>query len=568
MKSNRFVLFLGRQLAGLRAGAARFSPVYAAAGVCYFSLCGLILDFGRSWNQLFTAVSEACVWAMLAGLCARLFCEKAPQHPVKRLPWAAALGAGLISGVALILYELDTAWVALVYFGGVLAGICAAVWLLYRPENESTLFAHLVKSAVFCGAVALLVTGGLAVCLLACDALLFSVDGDFLLCLLIMPWVLLLPSLFCAQLPACDQAPALPKAYTVLVEYVVLPLYLLLIGILYGYIGKIIFRWAMPAGRMNWYASLALAGYLFFWLGLRHSESRWVRSVLRWGWAGMLPIVTVQLVGIVIRLRAYGLTAARYAGLLCLAVGLAGLILAAKNAAPRLLFAAFAAAVLLGSCTPLNILDLPRFTHAKRTEAVLARYNLWDGTAMHRLEGEIPEADAQTIRDSWRYLRHTSDKAMWESPLTALLSNMDSSQFENTLGFSSEQPDSYRNTYRSLSLYGSDVIPVEGYSRAYPFTRYAYRGDESIGLWFTQSWDDGTTMQWDTTDYLAHLVDTYPTDTHHETLRYEDRFVKLNATQTLYIQTVYIGMENDLYQSVDITGYLLVAPLAESEATP
>ena len=280
---------LGRLLQTTRAGAGRFTPVFAGALVLYLSTCLFITGSYESRYSLCACVQAGAGWFMLFGLLGQLLREKS-SLACPWLPWVTAaiggaVGGGLFAAVLLPDPPPDALWAAMLYGGVTLAGLAAAVFLLYTDANKDSLFAALGKNLLFTGAVCGIVTAGLSLCLVAIDQLLVPVAEAVLLRVLPFPWMALLPCLFCAQLPQIGQASPLPRGLKLALGRAALPLYLVLIGILYGYLAKILFTWNMPSGTVNWFASLALAGYLFFWLALRQDAAPWVQKVLRWGWA-------------------------------------------------------------------------------------------------------------------------------------------------------------------------------------------------------------------------------------------------------------------------------------------
>ena len=129
----------------------------------------------------------------------------------------------------------------------------------------------------------------------------------------------------------------------------------------------------MPSGKMNWFASWAIAGYLFFWLSLRASRVRFFAFVARWGWAALIPVVVTQIVGIVIRYQAHGLTTPRMAGMVTLAIGIYALVLAALDRDAKSIFTVTAVAGIVFTVTPLNIVDIPMREQTARLRRMLAR---------------------------------------------------------------------------------------------------------------------------------------------------------------------------------------------------
>lgn len=536
-------------------GLARFPLVSISALVLF--ICTNLPLFLNSYplSRILDAGCFGAIWAMLFGVVAQLICER--YHIPRRnpFPWLATLLAGLLGWWLRYTNDwlrADFRWRDLILYSIPLLCVVLAIWLLYGEDNRDSLFAALTKNLLFSGAVTGIVLIGLQLCYLAAHYLLFRMDFYWGMLVLTFPFEVLFPILFCSQLPACGQNTELPRVFRLLAGRAALPLYLFLIGILYGYIGKILFTWKMPSGTMNWFASLALAGYLFFWLTLRQDTAPWVQKFLRWGWAGLLPILAVQLVGIVIRLRAYGLTTLRYAGLLCLAVGIVGLLLAAWNRHPKYLFLVGAVVLLAGTCTPLNVIDLPRYCQTRRIESVLREHQLWDGSTLHLTAAELSADEQETLHAGLIYLHDNRTPAQWQSNLTRQLLEHPLDDWNMILDLSA----SVAQRDQEWFLKGTVSVPVQGYDTLYPIHWYCDTSMENAHL-FTEEWEDGTSVQWDGEAYLQEVTQNCENDS---TLPEAYRLVEINDTQALYFTELFLRKpsSSDRAPGGRLDGYLLV----------
>ncbi len=358
--------------------------------------------------------------------------------------------------------------------------------------------------------------------------------------------------MLCAQLPAPNEKTETPKAMHLLLGRVSFPIYLFLVCILCGYVGKILVTWKMPSGTMNWFASLALAGYLFFWLALRQDTALWVQKVLRWGWIVLLPILAIQMVGIVIRLHAYGLTTARYAGLLFLAVGMFGLILAALNKHPRSLFLTFAAAVLIGSCTPLNIMDFPRYCQAKRLENILAAHQLWDDQTLEIQPASLSLDEQEQIHSSIVYLNRNPNPLMWEPNLVTQAKTLTESDWAPLMD---DIPLDHDDLHTAYNYHGeTESVPVTGYDKICPLYWYGDTSSCDGPCQVQYNWNDGTHLDWNGEKYVLSLIQRYPQE---GDLSPEDRMFPISDTQALYINWISISTAHNQIDSLSLEGYLL-----------
>jgi hypothetical protein len=265
-------------------------------------------------------------------------------------------------------------------------------------------FGRIFLLAVFVGLVSFAVFLGSMLCITAYDALIAKASRIALVDAAILIWCGLAPVLLAAMLPKDNEPTEHPKAFTVLFWFLV-PIGMTLLAILYAYIAKIVFTLSMPSGTMNWFASCAVGGYLFLWLSLRCSRVRFFAFLARWGWAALLPVVVTQIVGIVIRYNAYGLTAPRMAGMATLAIGIYALALAALDRSARSAFIVLAVAGFVLTVSPFNILDVPIMQQTARLRAALERAGCFAGGGFSVPEKpNIAEKDAKIIDGAWRYL--------------------------------------------------------------------------------------------------------------------------------------------------------------------
>ena len=575
-KARSFFRALGAHLKG---GTVRFSA----------AVSGTLLLFGSGMWQLFredeegffglfqitpgrTGTSYATLLALgsLWGIAAALLAQLALERRGKALPWLpwAAVAAASAAAAALWYRPLFTEGAAdtrfamlwdMAYWGVLAAAVCLAVWLLYTRENEAALFGYLVKSVIFCGAVSLVVFLGLMLCLAASDALLFSVSWRAYWFVILLVWALGFPNLMFSYLPRPGETLAVPKAYTALAGYAALPVYLLLLGVLYGYLAKILITRRLPAGTMNWYASFALAAWVFFWLGLRMHPNALIRKFVRWGWALQLPVLAAQLVCIGIRLSAYGLTAARWLSLVCIGLGVAALVLAALQKGPRTWFLIAAVTALAVTLTPLNPMDAAVFSQAQRLKSALAANGMWDGSRITPAQSALSADDEAAISSSWNYLAYNAPvyyrSSLLEQAVPADGTSGDT--FASVFGFAYAGSGGVAaDEYRYYALSAPDAgVDVTGWSRLYTVSLY---GDASSpdGLHLQQRWTDGTALTIDAQAYAAKLQASY---TQNDTvLAEEDRTLPLDDGRVLVLRQVYFSQQNGVLQSFSCDGYLLV----------
>ena len=392
-------------LSHLRGGFVRFAPFNVLAFIWAESL---ICNNHIAHRMSISFAAGAC-WGMLFALATRLAVERRACRTTLKHALPAITGATMAALGAWFWYHVPQTDVGysfweMVYFGSAVSVASFAVAQLFGKRNAWTVFGRVLLAAVFVGLVSFAVFLGSILCIAAYDGLIAKVSRTVWGDMAILIWCFLAPVVMAAMLPKDNEPTEHPKAFTVLFWFLV-PIGMALLAILYAYIVKIVLTWSMPSGTMNWFASCAVGGYLFLWLSLRCSRVRFFTFLARWGWAALLPVVATQIVGIVIRYNAYGLTAPRMAGMATLAIGIYALALAALDRSARSAFIALAVAGLVLTVSPFNILDVPIMQQTARLRAALERAECFAGGGFSVPEKpNIAEKDAKIIDGAWRYL--------------------------------------------------------------------------------------------------------------------------------------------------------------------
>ena len=402
----------------LRGGFVRFAPFNILIAIFAISLiwCGHVTSIEIESpsieiepHRLPLSLAAGACWGALFALAARLAVERCACRSVLANTLPAVVGViTAVIGASLWCRLFDShegcpLWV-MFYFGSIVSIVSFAAAQLFGKRNAWTVFGRIFLAAVFVGLVTFTVHLGSIFCIAAYDELIAKVGYSIWRDISILIWCALAPVFMAATLPKDNEPTEHPKAFTVLFWFLV-PIGMVLLAILYAYIAKIVIAWSMPSGTMNWFASCAVGGYLFLWLSLRCSRVRLFAFLARWGWIALLPVVATQVVGIAIRYNAYGLTALRMTGMATLAVGIYALALAALDRPARSAFIVLAAAGLILTVSPFNILDVPIMQQSARLRSALERAGCFvDGRFIVPEKPNIAEKDAKIIVGAWQYL--------------------------------------------------------------------------------------------------------------------------------------------------------------------
>lgn len=406
---------------------------------------------------------------MLAGVFARQVADRLNKKNPALYSWIVTIAVSAL-GIAFWRY-IDRKslyyWLwTMLYSGTAFAIFSACVAMLYSPKNENTLFSKLWVNFLVVFGSGLFVAGGLCGCIGAFDALITKVNSKIYGDVMSIVLTAASPIVFMSILPGRDSADDGSRRAGDFLFRRVLPVTLVLLAILYVYLVKIIVTGTMPGGHLNWFGSIALAVYVFFWLALNGTEHRFTGFVIRRGWIFLVPVLIAQIVAVVIRLSAYGLTAERMSGIIVLAVGIYALILAALGRRHVTLFWVFAVAGIIFTVTPLNIADIPVRNQECRLRAALERSGcISDGEFSIPENVSVADADAKIIVGAWDYLSRAH--TVWyradfaEKVRKATDGNLISGLSINTGKIGPRSEDEYRCLHFRPE---GEVVPIEGYT--------------------------------------------------------------------------------------------------------
>ena len=456
-------------------GFYRFPALSIMNSFLFLYLIGRILFYGRLWvaysgndtmeNLLLSVVpllSVAASW--------QLFCEKRGHA---RPAWQMAVL--ILPGLLYLLFHfLSLNDYKLMYASGVGAlGVLSFLWLLWRKGKESILFerlfASLLKAFVLGGIVFLL---GMA-CFGSIRALLYPLSWDWVAIIFYGAFCLMGVSVFLSEI--CTSGEGGDLSFLV-VSRLFLPAFSILLTVLYVYMGKILVLGKMPVGEMNWYASLAELAFAFIYVCLYGRWKDRKRYILPGLALAVIPVLVCQVIGVCIRLSAYGLTTLR-----CLSLGwilfmtfFIGMSVLGKCSRWMILWAGIIVLVL--TISPWNSIDYPAYNQYQRTEHVLEKKGwLKDG---HIVKGmPLDDGEKEMVQSTWLYLSRS--QARFRYPLLE------------------EFPDEWirsqevRRVYRT---YEWKVLPAEG--KVYIFGQTEMKkGVLSVSL-------DGEVQSFDLSDWL------------------------------------------------------------------
>lgn len=441
-----------------------------------------------------------------------------------------------------LINDVDNTYKILGYAGILVSVAAAAVYFLFTNENENIIVPYLFKNMLFAGFIGLIFFGGITLCIYAVNYLIYEFTDiqNYIMTILAFAFQVLTLNLFLSGLPHEKEELHIPKAFKILVLYVAFPIYLLLLAVLYVYLGKILITMNMPGGQINLFASFAALFFVFFRFTIIQYEYPVTRIFSRFGGYLMIPILAAQAVAVYIRLNAYGITTPRYVSLVLTAVALIFVVISLirKGRYIRQVILVLIGVSILVSVTPLNIIDVPVYEQTARLERILVRNNMFsDDKIIPNVN--ISDQDKADIRSSYNYLIYQKNVPSYLQGNTA---------FIDLFGF--EQGDNYPGNIRYYSSY-SDLpseFNISGYSRLIEINE---TGKTTNGRFIVTV--DNT--EYDLTDFILSLSENGNNDNKNNTV------IEYNLTDNILIcfKTIDCGINPDnTFQYYNYTGFILI----------
>lgn len=489
------------------AKAVQRFPVFSVL-LAAFSLFSIYYIFAeKNYTEILEGVALGTVLA--------LFGETAHEYGVikHRITTVLLPAIGTVISVT-ALYKVDNCYPEMAMCGIGFALIALFFYIIYKDRQNEKALSHLIKSGFICGVAASIINAGFIVCILAFNLLIFNFDDvyKFIGALSVLTGILFYGVLFSSFIPAPDEELTVPKVYRLLIHKGLFYIYLLLIGILYLYIGKIIIIHKMPVGRFNWFGCFALTFFVLFWLTVDVSDGSIQKWFKRYGAILMLPVVAVQIIGIYIRVSSYGLTTLRCMSMVLILMAAVFMIASLVKLPVKYAFAGVAVIALLFSCTPLNVVDIPNRNQEHRLEQALTEAGILSGSQINENVKLSDEARAR-VASPYQYLRDSGGK---KSELFNELAKTKLARTELNIG-SDEDPESFSfyadlegrefniegyKTFERVSAERSkigDVDLTEFFLSADPDSDSIVYKDDSMAIFFEfieYSYDDAENASW------------------------------------------------------------------------
>lgn len=443
--------WLNSVLGRIGIGVRRF-PVPSAWSICLFLLFSYntLVDGTAPWLY---PLAEAGFGGLAFSLCLTLGSERSGRYP-----WAPLASLLLAGG----LYAVYPSGWPLPYFlmnvaGLVLGFLLLGLFLLWEKGDGAHFFPAVLVAAGKSAGVAILFGISVSICFAAFQELLFSFSFKWYAVVWYAALFLVGTPLFLGWLPSKREPAQLARLLRQLTMRLFLPVYMVLLAILLCYVGKIAAVWELPVGQMNWFASLAVLGYAFFYFTLHGSALPWRRRLFLWGAVLLIPIVAVQLVGIAIRLSAYGLTPARYASLYCVAFGMCVLFVGAAGRSVRFLYPLAAVMVFAAMLSPWNLIDLPARDQQYRMQTVMEQSGMLQDGKIGTPRRPLTKEETDRLVSGYRYFQYSAVRS--SDPYAGQIADAEVLS----------QLDRKARDFGYIEIKMEGPVPIEGWKTLRPF---------------------------------------------------------------------------------------------------
>lgn len=382
-------------------------------------------------------------------------------------------------GSYFFLENIDTDNYVVLGYVGIMISFFVGIIYLSTMDSLSRSFSYILKNMIFYTFICGIITAGTLLCIFAFDSLIYKLGDDSKAYQLVglAIWSVLFLNLFLTAIPGKDSELKIPNIFKTIVMYAGMPVYLVLIVILYGYIGKLLVNWSFSSDNINWFALVASAFFVFFTITVeQYKEDNKLASLfIKFGGYIIIPIILIQFLAMYIRLSDYGLTFSSYVtivlSVLAFLFSIVSLIKGGQYSKHMLLV--IMCATLLLTITPLNAIDVPLRNQTSRLVNVLNKYDMIQSGKIVQ-NSKVSDKDKIKITDSYQYI--TSSSGHLPSLLSGKAKNK---SFSELFGFDMEHNEQFQNEKNVYYYYEYKSIQIAGYSELYSIQPSDLKDDAS-----------------------------------------------------------------------------------------
>jgi hypothetical protein len=332
------------------------------------------------------------------------------------------IGAHLIAAIVLVciffqlremqLFGLENAPLLIVRYAIVFHLLVSFLPFIGNKQNigfwhyNRILFTRILLTAIFIATVYL----GLAAALGAISKLFgITIESDVYFDLWAICFGPVSVIFFCAGVPKdlkeLETADEYSNILRIFVQFVLIPLVLIYLIIMYAYFGKIVIEANLPKGFLTYFIHamlvLGLYAYLLIYPFQYVSNSKLIRLYTKFFFFVLIPVIAMQLVGIITRINQYGFTEERYLVLvtaLCVVSMIVYFVFLRKK---NLIFIPMVIFVftLISAIGPLSAKNVTLWSRENRLNKLVTEMKMFDGKTLKPFN-KISDIDSINIQKS------------------------------------------------------------------------------------------------------------------------------------------------------------------------
>ena len=429
--------------------------------------------------DFFTSLAFCLVFGAALAFAVQLLAEKLLEKRIKaRLALQAACALFVIP--LFIFYKnFEDARIAVASIFFAVLAICPFLLRFSQKENE---ILPNIFTALFAAFIIMMCVGcALSIIYWALSTLFFDKsEFDFYTAIWSFSFYAVALNTFVAYSSKKHEEIKIPKLCKIVFLYTLLPLYALLILVLYCYLAKSAITLSIPMRDANTFISVATALYILFYFCLSYYDCKATRLFKKVCPFVLLPLVAVQILISIDRIRAHGISPNRYAVVMYTLFTCAAIALSFYKNGKRifLLCPILAGLLVFAGASPLNIQNVPLWSQTRIMEKILnERALLADGKVDAKKAAEIlTNEEREVLSRAYEKIRVFNKRPKWFESVQDKDELRREKDFEKTFGFRTNE-EKKLSYYFELDVPSSKKISVPQASEFYVLERE--KSDES-----------------------------------------------------------------------------------------
>lgn len=255
----------------------------------------------------------------------------------------------------------------------------------------------------------------------------------------------------------------IPKLCKIVFLYTLLPLYALLLLVLYCYLAKSAITLSIPMRDANTFISIATALYVLFYFCISYYDCKATKIFYKFCPWILLPLVAVQILISIDRIRAHGISPNRYAVVMYTLFTCIALALSFYKKGKFMFFVCptLAAILLFAGASPLNIQNVPLWSQTRIMEKILnERGLLLNGKVDAKKAAEIlTNEEREVLSRAYGKIRAFNKRPKWFETVQDKTELRREKDFEKTFGFKTKE-EKKLSYYFELDVPSSRKISV------------------------------------------------------------------------------------------------------------